>query len=66
LDQPDDAVALARLGRKYAVLRRAVRTELGEQVVQILEEELRTGARIRWALALDEIVGAALARCPNR
>jgi hypothetical protein len=66
LTRPANEKQLAALKRKYAVLRLAVRTELGEEVVRELRSELRTpGTRIRWLPRLEKIEAATIARCPN-
>lgn len=57
---------LARLGRKYAVVRQAWRTELGDEIVRRYRAELEGGRRIRWLVNLDAATEAALARCPDR
>lgn len=57
---------LSRLGRKYAVVRQAWRTELGEEIVRLYRPELGSGRRIRWLVHLDTATEAALARCPDR
>lgn len=57
---------LARLGRKYAVVRQAWRTELGDEIVRRYRAELNGGRRIRWLLHLETATEAALAQCPNR
>jgi hypothetical protein len=61
----DDEI-LRLLGRKYAVVRIASRTWLGEEVVRLYRRELQSGDRIRWIDHLDEATEAALARCPER
>jgi hypothetical protein len=67
---PHDAEASALLGvlqRKYAVLRRASRTPLGEQVVRHYRQELEAGERIRWeAGKLGDVVEDTLGLCPDR
>lgn len=56
---------LRRMKRKYAVLRFARRTALGEEIVARYRHELeRPGARIRWHLRLEDARDAALLRCP--
>jgi hypothetical protein len=62
----EDDEALAHLERKYAVLRQAWRTELGEEIVRRYRKQLRGGERIRWMYRLDSATEAALSRCPDR
>jgi hypothetical protein len=61
----DDA-ELTRLGRKYAVVRQAWRTVLGDEIVQRYRRELEGGQRIRWMYHLDAATEAALDSCPRR
>jgi hypothetical protein len=57
---------LARLRRKYSVVRQAWRTELGEEIARLYRPELESGRRIRWLVHLNAATAAALARCPYR
>ena len=62
----EDDEMLARLDRRYAVVREASRTWLGEELVNHYRDELEGGERIRWPDHLDAATEAALARCPER
>jgi hypothetical protein len=57
---------LARLHRKYSVVRQAWRTELGEEIARLYRPELESGRRIRWLVHLNTAAATALARCPYR
>ena len=57
---------LTVLNRRYAVVRFASRTDLGEAVVQVFANEFADGGRIRWGHNLDKLTAATLARCPYR
>lgn len=65
-DDPDVARLLAVLGRKYMVIRYAIRTTLGQQIVEYYGPELESGARIRWLDHLEELTQSTLAKCPYR
>jgi hypothetical protein len=65
-DSEEARKRLRTLKRKYAVMRFFGRTALGEAVVEHYSRELRAGARIRWALRLDDVTVAAIGRCPHR
>jgi hypothetical protein len=62
----DLAELLTDLHRKYALLRFARRTELGDVVVSHFRQELENRGSIRWAPKLEEITADTLARCPYR
>lgn len=62
----EDPAILKALERKYAVLRLASRTHLGQQIVIHYQDELENGKRIRWSLHLDASTEAALHECPYR
>jgi hypothetical protein len=66
LQAGDDDEALARLGRKYAVLRMAWRTPLGDAIVHHYRKQLRGSERIRWMYHLDAATEMALDGCPVR
>lgn len=66
LEAGDDDEALAQLGRKYAVLRLAWRTPLGEAIVHHYRKQLRSSERIRWMFHLDSATEMALDGCPDR
>jgi hypothetical protein len=58
---------LSELGRRrYAVLRQAWRSDLGEEIVRRYRAELEAGERIRWIYHLEPATAAALGRCPDR
>lgn len=62
----ENAEILRTLNRRYAVLRFAQRTDLGQQIVTFYGDELREGKRIRWLLQLNDALDAALLACPFR
>lgn len=64
--QKDLADFLTRLNRDYAVLRFAIRTALGDAVVEVFGHQLKTGGRIRWTINNDELTAAVVRRCPHR
>jgi hypothetical protein len=66
LEGEDDIETLQVLGRKYAVLRLARRTDLGQAVVDLYGDELRKGKRIRWLLQLNDALEVTLFACPHR
>jgi hypothetical protein len=62
-----DEEVLSELGRRrYAVLRQAWRSDLGEEIVRRYRAELEAGERIRWIYHLEAATAAALGRCPDR
>lgn len=66
ITEAENKKLLATLRRKYAVMRYARRTALGEEVVQAYRAELKTGGRIRWPARLDQVTQATLRWCPDR
>jgi hypothetical protein len=66
LDSQMDEAILKALRRKYAVLRMAWRTELGQEIVVRYSREFERGERIRWTTHLDDCVNAVLDSCPFR
>jgi hypothetical protein len=61
----EDDEELARLGRKYSVVRLASRTVFGEEIVRRYRSELEDGRPIRWMVGLNSAVEATVARCPD-
>lgn len=64
--EPDVERLLDALGRRYMVVRYAIRTALGQQVVEVYGAELEAGARIRWLDHLEDLTDAVLSQCPLR
>ena len=65
-DGPDTERLLSALRRKYMVVRCAIRTTLGQHVVEFYAPELEDGGRIRWIDHLDELTEATQGNCPLR